>query len=78
MYSSNVRIRVQSRHVDAVAGIIERKDQDMQAVDRTASTTDIAVIASYIAEVRLAMSSIEQQLDNIWYVVGVPESERLA
>ena len=50
----------------------------MQAVDPTASTTDIAVIESYIAEVRLAMSSIEQQLDNIWYVVGVPESERLA
>ena len=48
----------------------------MQMIDGKASPADVAVIRSYIAEVRLAISNIEQQLDNIWYIVDVPESER--
>ena len=50
----------------------------MQMIDGKANTADVASLESYVAQIRLAMSGIDELLSNINYVVGIPESERLA
>ena len=50
----------------------------MGMIKGTASPADVEKLESYAAQIRLALSGIDELVSNIYYVVGVPESERLA
>ena len=50
----------------------------MQTIEGTASPADVEKLESHARQIRLAMSGIDELVTNISYVVGVPESERLA
>ena len=50
----------------------------MQTIEGTASPADVEKLESYAAQIRLALSGIDELVSNINYVVSVPESERLA
>ena len=49
----------------------------MQMIEGSASPADVEKLESYAAQIRLALSGIDELVSNIYYVVSVPESVRL-